>query len=398
MRLAVAYSSKDRPELVRRTLPSLIDEADLVLWFDGSVSQEGRATFAELAHHPKIDAYPDIFGGPDHVIMTALHKLLNTCPHDLIGLLESDVLLERGWRSKLEGLFADPQVGAAGARTLTERVLAPLGDRALVHNLGAGSIVMSREAAQVVLANYRNRLVREVRHHWASVMGLVPTGWGHPQEEEIWYTVDWTFEVSLHEAGWLTMAPLPSMATTLDGIPLNYARAGTFLNADQTLVNGVERRVRKFALMNQRRGCHMAASLAHMDLWHVPSFRLPNDSFIGRWNSWHKPGRSVTVAYVAMDGSARFELPYVGTKCAVTWSGGPGRVRVDGSEWIQLERVEEAMAATLDVQYGRHLLEVEPTPGLWLHMVGFREEQSWFHDPFDGSMLRKAVDPRKEVR
>src|SRR5262245_37794372 len=161
MRVALAFLTKDRIELSKRTIEPLLrareskrHEVD-VFWIDGSKTVEGeRLPFEYQKHLARIDH--NVRGGADAAIVYALTLMLgnrsqahgehNPC-YDFVGLCENDVLLDNNWFDATMGLFyAHPSsfdglcAGAVSARSYVDRVLIQRQSYAVMHNLGAGQV------------------------------------------------------------------------------------------------------------------------------------------------------------------------------------------------------------------------------------------------------------------
>src|SRR5258708_3869861 len=156
MKLAIAYSSKDQVELTRQTLPRLQHRDIKLLWCDGSTG-EGQYLFDMRRNDAFISEY--IYGGADAAIAWKLTKLLETdC--DYLGLLENDVLLDQDWLAPTMELFGKGKrdglhVGAVSARSYVDRGFIQRDGYAVMHNLGAGMAIYTREAAGFILKTFR---------------------------------------------------------------------------------------------------------------------------------------------------------------------------------------------------------------------------------------------------
>lgn len=226
--VGIAFSSKERAAFTRESFPALLAEGDFdILWVDGSKTEEARALpFSYAASGRITEIHQNVGGGADAAILYALSLLLEK-GYSKIGLLENDVKLLPGWHAKTFGLFARGaadglQVGAVSARCHAERILVPRGDYALMFNLGAGMIVLTREAVEHILDYYRTATTGEVAFLFSHYTGLpFPVPW-QVQDEKVAHipairsTGDWMFEVSFLPAGLVALAPTPTLAHNLD--------------------------------------------------------------------------------------------------------------------------------------------------------------------------------------
>lgn len=215
-KVAIAYSTKDRIELSKRTIEPLLqpDKVDL-FWIDGSIDPE--AIQLVLDRGPS-DFYTrfNIRGGADAAIVHNLTLLLqHPNNYEFLGLVENDVLLHPDWfaptmalfeRGKAEGL----NVGAVSARCYEDRILFQRDDYAVCHNLGAGCIIFTREAAQIALYNFRTGWWSENRRIFAQVSGIDIGRYAAFRANEQWVCGDWHIETVLAEFGLVALALTPS--------------------------------------------------------------------------------------------------------------------------------------------------------------------------------------------
>lgn len=214
MKLALAYSSKDKVEQTEKTLPRLIGDFD-VHWGDGSQADEGRLLFKR--HLRERDTfYPDITGGADAAIAWKLSTLLAASEqYTHIGLIENDVMLDPDWYEPTMALFEKGrtdgfEVGAASPRSYVDRVLIQREGYAVMHNIGAGFIIFTREAAELVLRSFRTHWWPDNRRLFAQLSGIDLNTWIGFQEQVV--TTDWGWEAQLASHGLASLALTPSKA------------------------------------------------------------------------------------------------------------------------------------------------------------------------------------------
>jgi hypothetical protein len=222
MKLALALLTKDKPELTNRSIEPLLQPGKFDLWWiDGSVTEAGR----EL---PWQGDFPDVkvvhqgvSGGPDVAIVYALTLLLTQGEHTHVGIIEQDVLLEPHWLNPTMALFERGhqdglEVGAVSARCYEDRILVQRDGYALCHNLGAGMVIFTREAARLILNNYRTGYTTDNRLTFCQLSGLdIGQYWAFRGSENP-LTADWHFDTILARHGLSSLALTPSLATMLD--------------------------------------------------------------------------------------------------------------------------------------------------------------------------------------
>ena len=213
MKLALAYSTKDQVALTEQTFPVLQGDFD-VHWGDGSRTDGGRLLFKQLLR--KRDTfYPDIAGGADAAIAWKLSTLLeDDANYTHIGLMENDVLLDEDWFEPTMALFEKGKadglsVGAVSARSYADRVLIQRDGYGIMHNIGAGFIIFTREAADIVLRSFRTTWYPTNRLLFAQLSGIDTNTWIGFRE---WTTTDWGWEAQLARHGLASLALTPSKA------------------------------------------------------------------------------------------------------------------------------------------------------------------------------------------
>jgi hypothetical protein len=220
----VVYSTKNRCELSAQTAPAALSESDCDgFWIDGSDTIEGREFPFSLADRlPALrEIHRGVDGGPDRAIVYGLSYLL-TLGYKYLALVENDVLLTPGWlptaisamqRASADGL----RVGAATVRTYDRRIMFVRPGYAVMFNIGAGMIVLTREAAQAVLATYRSTNGREIIRVCRKMTGgeisqICEKGLTEAQ----WYPADWFFDCALMQLGFASVGALPALARNID--------------------------------------------------------------------------------------------------------------------------------------------------------------------------------------
>jgi hypothetical protein len=220
-KVAIAFTTKDRVDLSKRTIKPLLqlDKFDLFL-IDGSDTEKGvdfvdgfsADSYAEKRH--RLHRHINVKGGPDAAVVYALTEMLK---HDYthVGLSENDVLLHADWFGPTMALFergaADGlAVGAVSARAYGDRILAQKDGYALMHNIGWGMQILTREAAELTLRNFRTAWTTENRRVFARLCGIdIGTYWAFKTNEH-WITPDWSNDAMLASHGLASLALVPS--------------------------------------------------------------------------------------------------------------------------------------------------------------------------------------------
>lgn len=220
MRLGLAYSAKDQVELTRETFPRLVASTDnqkihcQLWWCDGSHTDEGRKEFNDNAYYCL--GMLDVFGGADAAIVWKLSKLLKSgADYTHIGLLENDVLLAPDWLAPTLELFekgkADGmEVGAVSPRSYVDRVLLQRDGYAVMHNIGAGAIIFTRAAAEIILRTFRTQWWPDNVRTFASLAGIDLRTYAAFRGNEQWTTTDWGWEAQLARHGLASLALTPA--------------------------------------------------------------------------------------------------------------------------------------------------------------------------------------------
>lgn len=211
MKIGIAFSTKDRVELSKRSVEPLLqpDKFDLH-WVDGSKTEEGKALpekYGELHIHQNVT------GGADAAIVYSLSTLLgNSQNYDYVGLVENDCLLDKDWFEKTMALFKIEElpVGAVSARAYEDRVLFQRDGYAVMHNLGAGMVIFSRRAAEIVLDEFRTGFATENRQVFMQVARAdIGAYWAFKYNDQ-WVCADWNFDKCLARHGWASVALTPA--------------------------------------------------------------------------------------------------------------------------------------------------------------------------------------------
>ena len=227
-RVAIAFSSKDRVELTKRTIEPLLqpDKFDLH-WIDGSKTDEGRQLLSEydgqyhMAHH-------EVIGGSCRAIVYALTEMLkygvgDGTRYEYVGLVENDVLLDKDWLEPTMSLFERGrkdgfEVGTVSARTYEDRVLIQRDGYAVMHNIGAGCQIFTRKAAEIILQQYRTGMTSENRRTFSLLSGVDIGGFWAFRGSDHMIVADWCWDQQLAKYGMCSLALTPAKAEQLEDV------------------------------------------------------------------------------------------------------------------------------------------------------------------------------------
>lgn len=229
MKVLVTFSSKDRPELTKRTAEALFKtHADGAVsfdvdWHDGSTDEEALKLPGQYR--------PEFFSrtpgsNPDSIYLSAINRFITVRrEYSHLAFLENDVLVHPDWLMRCLELFEIGHrdgllVGATTARTYRERVLIQRDKYAIMHNIGAGCIVMSRPAVNKLQLSYRTGHTMENRHTFAmlanvNIGGFIDPSWPWGMDNHH-ITADWSWDAVFGRHGFASLGLVPSMAEMID--------------------------------------------------------------------------------------------------------------------------------------------------------------------------------------
>jgi hypothetical protein len=389
----VIYSTKNRCHFSAQTAAAALSESDCDgFWLDGSDTPEARKFPLSVADRlPALrEIHRGVDGGPDRAIVYGLSYLLAR-GYKYLALVENDVLLTPEWlpaaistmqRASADGL----RVGAATVRTFDRRILFVRPGYAVMFNIGAGMIVLTREAAEAVLTTYRSTSGREIsRVCWKMAQGEISQIWERGLRKDCSCSADWFFDCALMQLGFASVGALPALARNIDcdtartvGIrPVSEAQPEAGL--DPSLFRIYQRNLYLAAQTADAVGyCfdpqvdrfivfpHQFTSQAYAGKWQVkwhqcfgPFELQPTNA--GDTLRWELMNGSCDVLLRATDENKRFRLTAAGSVNEFTHPGG-------GSFSVSVERSGTGSAP----------LEVQPDPGVAISAILFSEPQPWF--------------------
>lgn len=245
VRVAIAYTTKNRTDYTKQTLPRILDEAEGnfdLYWLDGSTTKESLQFPHEFAYqwreehggkYPLKEFHTGIGGGAAAAIQQAFLYLMGK-DVDYIGLIENDVLLEPGWFEKTMELFSKKpffpevfkfaNVGAVSARCFKHRIIEKQEDYAIMADVGAGMVIFKKELIPALLENFRRPALWEVQALCRYFSGYdYPTPKmileQDPKVEKMWcLSEDWFWPIILMSRGFATLATVPCMTVNLDDV------------------------------------------------------------------------------------------------------------------------------------------------------------------------------------
>lgn len=225
MKLALAYSTKDQVELTEQTFQRLCryrSKSDII-WCDGSTTEAGLAYYRDKSSFA-IKCETNIRGGADSAIAWKLTTALKNPHYTHIGLIENDVLLDPDWLEPTMALFEKGrrdgfEVGAVSPRSYVDRILIQRDGYAVMHNVGAGAIIFTREAAEIVLRSFRTHWWPDNVRLFAQISGVDLRTYACFRGQEQFVTTDWGFEAQLARHGLATLALTPAKCQMIGQVP-----------------------------------------------------------------------------------------------------------------------------------------------------------------------------------
>lgn len=236
MKIAIGFSTKNQLELTKQTWPRLLESLEKrapgsyvdIFWCDASDDPPALNYFMEQSSRCAY-AKTNICGGADAAIAWKLYHMLNSTHvggrrYDYIGLLENDVFLDEDWFDPTMALFEKGEedglsVGAVSSRSYVDRVLIQRDGYAVMHNIGAGVIIFSREAAERVLRSFRTHWWPDNVRLFASISGIDLRTYACFRGSDQFVTTDWGWEAQLARHGLAALALTPAKCTMVGQNP-----------------------------------------------------------------------------------------------------------------------------------------------------------------------------------
>lgn len=210
--VAIALLTKDKTELTEQSVRPLLQPNKFDLhWVDGSSTTRGQK-FHE--HFNFKSMHGNVRGGAGAGIVYALTKMLEAS-YEYVGLCEQDVLLGDDWFDRAFDLFRVGMedgfaVGAVSARCYEDRVLFQRPAYAVCHNLGAGTVLFTRDAARLALNNFRSGWTTDNRRVFCQLSGVDIGPFYAFKGGDHQLVADWHFDTVLAAHGFASLALTPS--------------------------------------------------------------------------------------------------------------------------------------------------------------------------------------------
>ncbi len=411
-KVAIAFLTCDDVELTKQSLPMLMqpDKFDLH-WIDGSKTPEGinLPTLMGVDCDLRCQLHPAVYGKADTAVAYALSTLLKSVQeYDYIGLVENDIVFrDMSWFQQTMQLFAEGwaeglHVGAVSARCFEDRVLIQRPRYAVMHNLGYGTQIMTREAAQIALHYFRTGHTNENRRVFQQISGIdIASFWCFRAGQHVLVS-DWNFDLKLAARGLASLALTPSPVSMI-GPDNDLAKQGLVIAQGP-----VEARVDDLAFAMYRDNLQRL----HEGTWQLrgqPNQFAPdmqNGCFFifphmcagmgmerqGDWRLLRTQGFGPFSFVAGGDGGtggvgATLEIPVVGS-CYILCSGGKRGGRMEVLDTYSKYRCSpdlppESLTGQmiqLDMPNVGHLrtLRITAEPGVIFYGIAVKEEQTWF--------------------
>jgi len=232
-RIAIAFLTRDKVNLSVETIEPLLGIPGVdIWWIDGSDTTAGKKLPSMYHEYVKYPRY-DVRGGPDAAVCYALTEMLarswdgtgNGTGYDYVGIVESDVLLDPNWFPPTFALFDRArqyglEAGMVSARCYEDRVLAQVDDTfALMHNLGYGTFLATRKAAQLWLRHFRTCQTIENRRMFAQLAGVDIASFWAFGAQQCGLVSDWHVGTVLAAHGLACLARTPSLCRMIGQDP-----------------------------------------------------------------------------------------------------------------------------------------------------------------------------------
>jgi hypothetical protein len=231
-RIGFSFSTKDRYLFTLQTLQNLDTESGFdLIWNDGS-KEEGVPALAKnykFQNANLVEVNYGVTGGAEAAVCSGLSRLLKL-GYDYVGLIENDILFRPGWFSALKKLFslgADEGIvcGSVTARSFESHALEYRSGFSVQSDIGAGMVLFSRPAAEIIMNLYSNpSSLQMTTHSWqkfyADLFGLdlrkFSPFWAYPPDKAFPCTLDWGYTPSLYLRGYASLGTIPSYASDLE--------------------------------------------------------------------------------------------------------------------------------------------------------------------------------------
>jgi len=231
-RIGFSFSTRDRYLFTLQTIQSIDTEGGFdLIWNDGS-QEAGVPALAgnyKFKNARLVEVNYGVTGGAERAVCFGLSRMLRLGYH-YVGLIENDILFRPGWFRALIRLFSRSAedgivCGSATARSFESHVLEYRDGYGVQADIGAGMVLFSRAAAEIIMEKYANpSSLQMTTHSWqkfyAERFGLDLRGfapfWALPPEQPYPCTLDWGYTPSLYLRGYASLGTIPSYASDLE--------------------------------------------------------------------------------------------------------------------------------------------------------------------------------------
>lgn len=231
-RVGFSFSTRDRYLFTLQTLQNLDTEGGYdLIWNDGSTEPGVPALSRnfKFRNAKLVEINYDVTGGAERAVCFGLSRLLKL-GYDYVGLIENDIVFRPGWFPALMKLFSlgagdGIACGSATARSFESHVLEYRSGYGVQCDTGAGMVLFSRAAAEIIMDLYSNpSSLQMTTHSWrkfyADLFGVdlktFAPFWALPKERPFPCTLDWGYTPSLYLNGYASLSTIPSYATDLE--------------------------------------------------------------------------------------------------------------------------------------------------------------------------------------
>lgn len=231
-RIGFSFSTRDRYLFTLQSVQNLDSDGGYdLIWNDGS-TEGGVPALAKnykFKNAKLVEVNYGVTGGAEAAVCFGLSRLLKL-GYDYVGLIENDILFRPGWFRALLKLFsqgADDGIvcGSATARSFESHVLEYRSGYSVQSDIGAGMVLFSRAAAEIVMEKYANpSSLQMTTHSWqkfyadhfAIDLRKFSPFWAYPPEKSFPCTLDWGYTPSLYLRGHASLGTIPSYASDLE--------------------------------------------------------------------------------------------------------------------------------------------------------------------------------------
>lgn len=333
----ISFSTKDKVELSSRTILPILqpDQFDLQ-WVDGSNTIEGQERPEQYNHNMNVCS--GIKGGADLMLVYSLTKMLKG-KYDFIGLVESDVLLDPDWFGATMDLFekgrqAGLEVGAVSPRSYIDRILIQREGWAVMLNQGAGAVILTRKAAELILDNFRTGWWPHTRSLFARISGIDIGHFAAFRGNDQWTSSDWHWDALLASHGLASLALTPAKAEMIGQSP-TLAEQGLELTTSDVparrdpiafeLFAERTRQIREGRLLLASQVQEISPRIGETRIVFAHQAQKFGAKLSGAWRSKWEQGFG-GIAFRAGEGGASLTVPAYGT-CSFLVSGGASGAR-----------------------------------------------------------------------